>query len=172
MDAQTHILASKSQRIYFNAESAASTGALAWDMPINDPEYGSWSSNVLFVVQIAAVGGGPTSWSLGVKFQVQLPHTDEEQYKIPTWVDLDSVAITSDVFEGQPWGTTKRSGDAGALPSAGGFGVVATEATALPLTVKRTLTNFGRGCRIKLDPWAADGTSPYLNATVLAIASS
>jgi hypothetical protein len=172
MDAITHILASQSQRIYFNSESPSSTGALLWQMPSNNPQYGAWADRVMFMVYIAAVGGSPTSWSLGVKFQYEIPHTDMEQYIAPIWSDFDTVSTTSDIFEGVPWGTSKRSGDTGADPNDGGFGVIATEATALPFTIKRTITNFGHGVRIMLDPYAVGGTTPYLNATVLAIASS
>lgn len=166
---ETFILVNQTKRVYFNAESPTSTDAVVWNQPCNMPLWGSAHSKVKFDIRITGVTGAPTSWSLGVKFQTLLIHTTGMQFEYPKWIDLDTQTVLSNAIEG-PWSSTKRSGDTGAAPVDGGFGVIATEANigSLPIFKTRTITHFGQACRIKLDPFAVGGTTPYLNLTILA----
>jgi hypothetical protein len=129
---------------------------------------------VMFIIRYVGVGGtvAPTTWQLGVKFQIEVPHTDQEQYIIPAWVDLDTTTTAAYIDEGAPWGTAQPTGDTGAAPAAGGYGVAFANGAVANTAVTRTISNFGRGCRIRLYPYAADGTAPYINLTVLAIPMS
>lgn len=168
MRAEAFPLVNQTQRVYCNSESPGSTGAVLWTQPDNLPLWGSTHRAVQFGIRVTAVGGGPTTWSLAAKFQRLVMHTTGMHFEYPTWVDLDTDLVSSDIVEGLPWSLVKRAADTGADPADGGFGVIATDASALPVFKKRTLENFGLGCRIKLDPVSTGGTTPYLNLSIVA----
>lgn len=183
MDALPQILASANERVYCNSVHPTLLRAKLWEMPASQPEYGAWTEKVMFIIKVTGVGsdngsggaaGAPTVYQLGVKFQLELPHTTEEQYMVPAWSDLDSVGVTAKITEGAPWGTEKSHG-ASLEPSEGDYGLIYSNTTQPTKASVRTLTEFGRDCRILLDPWAEGEEAerkPYFNITALAIALS
>lgn len=184
MDTQTFVLMSGNERLYCAGVEPALTRAKLRQMPASQPEFGAWAQKVVFKVRVLGVGGddgagksatAPTKWSLGVRFEYELAHTELEQYLVPAWATLDTTTVGSDIEEGQPWsspGLSSYRAGSGLKPAEGGYGVIATNVSSLPLTVKRTPVNFGRDVRIALDPFAEDGTNPYINAVVLAEVST
>jgi hypothetical protein len=183
MDAFPQILASANERVYCNAVQPTLLRSKLWELPASQPEYGAWAEKVQFQVKVLGVGadngsGGaaaaPTVYSLGAKFQIEIPHTEGEQYLNPEWDDLDLVGVTTKITEGQPWGSVK-SHAAGLEPGEGGFGLIAANG-AMPATpVIRTITEYGRDVRLLLDPFAEGEEAlrkPYFNLIVMAIALS
>jgi hypothetical protein len=183
MDAYPHILASANERVYCNSVQPTLLRAKLWEMPASQPEYGAWAEKVLFMLRVTGVGadngkGGaataPTVYQLGVKFQIEIPHTEQEQYFYPAWTDLDATGVAAKITEGAPWGTEK-SHSATLEPSEGDYALIYSNTLQPSKAIVRTLTEFGRDCRIVLDPWAEGEETerkPYFNIEALAVALS
>ena len=156
MDAKTHILISGDETV----TATESDGGTLLTCPANQPEWGVTCDELLFEITVLAVNGSPSAWSLGVKFQRWVPTTKGMQYQYDSWVDLDAVALATDVKEGVGWYSGSHA-DGGT-----GYGTIADNNDTLPITVKRTIGNFGLCARVVLLPSFTGGTSPSLSLSV------
>jgi hypothetical protein len=117
----------------------------------------------------------PTTWKVGLKFQVLHTHTEGGMFQKRQWVDLGKYNVASAISEGVGFGNTSQGvTDATLLepPLDGGFGYIADQNTSLatPITVMRTIRDFGHGVRVMLDLPATGGTSPRANLSIVAYA--
>lgn len=156
---KTHILVSSSTLDTGGrgpVKPASAKGPVSLAQPSHPMDFG-WAETLVWVIGIEAVTGGPSTWSLGVKFQYCLENMDGHQYTNTRWYDLGEENITADVIEGVGWHGPN-------LP----VPLVANESTPLPATIKRTMRNHPRRVRVLLDPQFAGGVDPglYVNLQV------
>jgi len=164
---KTHVLASEHDYII---AAPTSTAHVPLKLPSNLIEFGAYASRVTFIVSVVAVNGAPTTWSLGLKFQYGMPSSADFIYSSPRWFDLQSANVAANIVEGVGWGYGSH-----APPADGSYGIIADQtdapSTAAPITVQRTVRDFGQRVRLALQPKFTGGTNPSINATILAIAT-
>jgi hypothetical protein len=143
-------------------------GGYGLNFPTNKPDW-SWADEITFVLSLVAINGAPTTWSVGAKLQFLQPHTYNFQFQRPVWFDVQPEQIDNCVVE-------KCGFYAGAhtAPLDGSFGVIADNtdtapSAAAPITVQRTVKNFGQSARVVLNPTHTGGTSPRFGLSVTAI---
>lgn len=159
MSGKTHILISPGQGLL-------TTAATVVDLvqPSNRLEFGAYGDEVTWVVRVESVSGAPSAWSLGMRFEYAVEHTGSAyQYLTPEWVTYTALDLSADCREGVGW-----FGPGQTPPGDGAYGIVATEASSLPVTVKRTVKCSTLRHRVRLDPAFTGGTSPGLNIELLA----
>lgn len=131
------------------------TGLVSPIQPPNLLYFGDDYEEITFTLTVGKWVGADIERSLGAKFQfLQSDSALGNQYAKPLWYDLDETMIANDIVEGKGW-----SGPGFDAPLDGGFGTVADRTTTTPVTIKRTVRNFGRSVRVCFDRPAANTTS-------------
>lgn len=150
--------------LHAGAINAAGTGAVEQNQPANQIDWG-WADEVTFIVDVQSVQGVPTDWSLTGKFQFCMPDTTGAGYSAERWFDLQAEQVSKCIVEGVGW-----YGGASAAPVGAAVGTIAKLGDTLPLTVQRTIRNFGLRTRILLVPTFTGGTTPTVTCSVMAVA--
>lgn len=112
----------------------------------------SWAKELTFILTVTAANGSPTGGSLTASFQLGNPHTGDGsngtrtgyQYSDPAYVVLDSSQITNLIAESEDWPNPICNYD-----------------SSFPITIQRTLKNFGAMVNLQLDTSTlTGGTNP------------
>lgn len=112
----------------------------------------SWASGLAFILTVNGVNGSPTGGTLKAAFQLGNPHTGAGsngtngvyQYSDPAYVALDAQQKYALIAEGEDW------------PSP-----VASYNSTFPVTVQRTIKDFGAMVNLQLDASTlTGGTNP------------
>lgn len=159
MSGKTHILISPGQGLL-----KPSGNPIDLVQPSNRLEFGAYGDEVTWLLRVVSVSGAPTAWSLGARFEYCIEHTGAtKQYTAPVWVPYAAIDLAADCREGVgPFG-------AGQVPGAeGDYGVIATEASTLPVAVKRTMQCSTLRHRMAFSLSMTGGTNPGLSVELLA----
>lgn len=143
-------------------------GGYGLNHPMNKVDW-SWADEIAFVISIGAISGSPTTWSVGAKLQFLQPHTVNFQFQQPRWFDLQPENIEHCIVE--KCGFYAGAHDA---PLDGSFGIIADNTdtaptAAVPITVQRTVKNFGQAARVVLNLAHTGGTTPKASVSITAI---
>lgn len=111
----------------------------------------SWADSLTFILSVTAVTGAPTGGTLTAAFQLGNPHIGDGQnqtqnypFSDPNYVALDTGQKTTLIADGEDW------------PSP-----VASYNSAVPVTVQRTIRNFGAMVNLQLNASSlTGGTNP------------
>lgn len=161
---KTHILIANVPDHYVDAAGVA----VSLTQPANRMEFGAYGREVTWNLAVLGVTGTPTTWSLGVKVQDCLENTTGPQYGAPQWYDFDTLRTEFDVIEKAGWYGPGQTPPA----SAGAYGLVATQASTLPVQVSRTIVVRNLRHRLALQPAFTGGTSPQLRLALTATVRS
>lgn len=120
----------------------------------------SWADSLTYIVTVTAVTGSPAGGTLAAKFQLGNPHLGDAAnntlnypWSDPAYADLDTTQKTSLIADGEDW------------PSP-----VASWNSAVPVTVQRTIRNFGAMVNLQLDASTlAGGTTPKFTVSAVLI---
>ncbi|QNJ57748.1 hypothetical protein KNV22_gp28 [Gordonia phage Love] len=168
MHGKTHILLSE----HYTIKPSGTPGEFLWNgkpvdlvQPSNPVDFGSYADELTWILAVQGVTGSPTAWSLGAKFQYCQPNTSGYQYTNSRWFDLQAENVATNVVEGVGF-----YGGPNSAPVGGAFGVVAKFGDTVPVTVQRTIRNFGLRCRVALDLSISGGTDPGIKVSLTAMA--
>ncbi len=101
-----------------------------------------------WTVDIQSVSGTVTTWTLNTKFQVAAMDVAGNGFSAFRWIDLQTEQVTKKISEGVAW-----YGGANAAP------IVAIHSNTLPVTVQRTIRDFGTLCRLSFNFTNVTGAS-------------
>jgi hypothetical protein len=143
-------------------------GGFGLNYPTNKPAWEIFDE-ITFVISVGVITGSPSAWSVGAKLQFLQPHTTNFQFQQPRWFDLQPEHINTCVVE-----KCGFYGGTHAAPLDGGFGVIADNtdtapSAASPITVQRTVRNFGACARVVLNMSHTGGSTPRAGVSVSAI---
>ena len=159
MSGKTHIFVSPGQGLLKPAGNP-----IDLVQPPNRVEFGAYGDEVTWLLRVVSVSGAPTAWSLAARFEYAIEHTGaSKQYTSPVWVPYSSLDLTADCREG-----VGLFGPGQTPPADGGYGVIATEATTLPVAIKRTVRCSTLRHRVAFTLSMTGGTSPGLGVELLA----
>lgn len=150
--------------VHAGAINAAGTSQVEQTQPPNRIDW-DWADEVTFQVDVQSVQGSPTTWSLTAKFQFCMSDTTGAGYSTERWFDLQPEQVQKCIVEGVGW-----YGGAATAPTGVAAGIIAQNGDTLPITVQRTIRNFGARTRVLLVPTFADGTNPTVTCSVMAVA--
>ena len=158
------------------AQTADSSLALKFDdgggyglnFPTNKPAWAVFDE-ITFVISVGTIFGAPTAWSVGAKLQFLQPHTYNYQFQQPRWFDLQPEQVENCIVE-----KCGFYGGAHTAPLDGSFGVIADNtdtapSAASPITVQRTVKNFGHSARVVLNLSHTGGSTPRAGISITAI---
>jgi hypothetical protein len=112
----------------------------------------SWADRITFILTVTAVSGSPSAGTLTAAFQLGNPHTGDAgngtnplyQFSDPTYATLDTAQKATLIAEGEDW------------PSP-----VCSYNSSFPVTVQRTIQNFGAMVNLQLNASTlSGGTNP------------
>lgn len=155
---KTHNLVSSGLSSYYLKPSGVPVPLV---QPPNPMDFGSYADELTWQIRVASVVGAPTAFTFRAKFQVCTPNTSGYQYEFPVWNDLEAKQVERCIIEGESWYSGGNP-----VPTAGNFGIIATETTPLPMRAQRTIRYFGLRCRVLLDLTMTGGTDPGLRVDI------
>lgn len=121
----------------------------------------SWAEEIVAIITVTAVNGSPTGGALRASFQLGQPHSGDGlngtnpgfQYSDPTYVSLDTAQTTNLIAEGEDWPNP-----------------ICSYNSSFPVTVQRTIRNFGSMVNLQLDTSSlSGGTNPTFTMSVTLI---
>jgi hypothetical protein len=122
----------------------AGDGAYANELPECFVDFSDQSDiGLTWTLDLQGIVGSATTWTLGVKFQIGTLDTTDAGLSRFRWFDLQPEQAWEMISEGVGW-----YGGSHPAPSGGAEGTVATEASALPRTLKRTIRDYGALVRV------------------------
>jgi hypothetical protein len=143
-------------------------GNYGLNFPTNMPGW-AWADEITYVISVGPPFGTPTNWSVSAKLQFLQPNTVHYQFVQPRWFDLQPEQIENCVVE-----KCGFYGGSHTAPLDGSFGLIADDTDTLPtvaapITVQRTVKNFGFLARVQFALTHTGGTSPIAGISLTAI---
>jgi len=120
----------------------------------------SWADNLTFILTVTAATGAPTGGTLTAAFQLGNPHlgdaanqTQNFPFSDPNYVLLDTTQKTTLIADGEDWPNP-----------------IASYNSTFPVTVQRTIKNFGAMVNLQLNASTlTGGASPLFTISAVLI---